>query len=317
MRVETSREYYCEHLPEELPIFYQPFYLDIVTGGQWEVSYYREDDRILACMPYSLASLRYTLIRQPAFAIYQGPYFVRGGHLVPGKQMDILDALERTLRPHDYYNQNWHPTSRNWLPFYWKGYTQSTRYTYVIPAVAAMDEVRAGYNENVRRNIKKAGGVVRVVHSDNFDSLLAIVSATFSRKGLSNPYDATLFKSLVQACLSRGCCSILLALDSNENLHAGMFIVWDACRVYYMAGGVDEQFKSSGAMTLLFDQAIQFAASTGKTFDFEGSMIRDVERYFRSFGAVQQEYFVVTKVKSRFLRGRLALAKVHPIFKPF
>ncbi len=316
MKAETSKEYYIEHLPEGLPIFYQPFYLDVITRGRWEICYYREGDNILASMPYFLSPSRYTLIRQPPFAIYQGPYFSNGRDVDLGKQMEILDSLENSLQPYDYYNQNWHPTSRNWLPFHWKGYHQSTRYTYVIPASANTDQVRAGYNENVRRNLKKASAL-HVEEGEDFGSLLAIVKATFTRKGLEHPYDVALFRDMVQVCLARRCSSILIARDAGGSVHAGMFIVWDTHRVYYMAGGVDERFKNSGAMTLLFDRAIRFAMSTGRIFDFEGSMIRNIERYFRSFGAVQQEYFVVTKVNSLLLRGRMALAKIHPTLNPF
>src|SRR5690606_23043765 len=118
--------------------------------------------------------------------------------------MEILDSLESSMQHHDYYNQNWHPTARNWLPFHWKGYHQSTRYTYVIPASADADKVRAGYNENVRRNLKKAGYALQVEEGDDFEALLAVVKATFERKHLEHPYDATLFRDTSHACSARG-----------------------------------------------------------------------------------------------------------------
>lgn len=30
----------------------------------------------------------------------------------------------------DYFNMNFHYSITNWLPFYWRGFKQTTRYTY-------------------------------------------------------------------------------------------------------------------------------------------------------------------------------------------
>ena len=39
-------------------------------------------------------------------------------------------------------------------------------------------------------------------------------------------------------------------------------------------------------------------------FDFEGSMIESVERFFRAFGGQQRPYFHVTKTSSRLMKMR-------------
>jgi hypothetical protein len=44
-----------------------------------------------------------------------------------------------------------------------------------------------------------------------------------------------------------------------------------------------------------------------KKFDFEGSMIEPVEKFFRAFGATQMPYFQVKKTNSRLLKLRSAL----------
>src|SRR5262245_26720571 len=60
-------------------------------------------------------------------------------------------------------------------------------------------------------------------------------------------------------------------------------------------------------MSLLIWEAIQFSAKVTKRFDFEGSMVESIERFFRAFGARQVPYFSVKKVSSRRLRAYLAL----------
>jgi hypothetical protein len=46
-------------------------------------------------------------------------------------------------------------------------------------------------------------------------------------------------------------------------------------------------------------EAVQFAATVTRKFDFEGSMMEPVERFFRAFGARQFPYFHVTKSSPR------------------
>jgi hypothetical protein len=45
-------------------------------------------------------------------------------------------------------------------------------------------------------------------------------------------------------------------------------------------------------------EAIQFASTVTSAFDFEGSMIKSVERFFRAFGAKPYPYLVISKINS-------------------
>ena len=84
------------------------------------------------------------------------------------------------------------------------------------------------------------------------------------------------------------------------------FVAWDSATAYYLIGGRNDDFKNSGAMSLLFWNALNELKATVKSFDFEGSMIKGVENYFRSFGAVQKGFFEITKINSPLLRMKSA-----------
>ena len=91
-------------------------------------------------------------------------------------------------------------------------------------------------------------------------------------------------------------------------VHAAMLLVWDERRCYYLQGGGDPALRNSGAHSLLVWEAIQRAASKSRLFDFEGSMVESVERFFRAFGARQSPYSQVALVRSRLLRTAAALS---------
>jgi lipid II:glycine glycyltransferase (peptidoglycan interpeptide bridge formation enzyme) len=70
--------------------------------------------------------------------------------------------------------------------------------------------------------------------------------------------------------------------------------------MYYLFGGMDEAYGDSGAKSLLFWKAINMASEKNLTFNFEGSMIPGVERFFRSFGGELTPVYYIYKRKFPF-----------------
>ena len=103
---------------------------------------------------------------------------------------------------------------------------------------------------------------------------------------------------LDEACLDRQARKILIAEDPNGRHHAGVYLVWDANSAYYLMGGSDPELRSSGATSLCMWEALRFAATVTQRFDFEGSMIEPIERYFRAFGARQVPYLALSRTDS-------------------
>lgn len=314
IEVGSDKVFYGEHLWESVPIFFQPFYLDVVCPYGWQVVYVLVSGKMVAIMPVPFDH-NTKFIRKPPFSIYQGPYLNPSEEFDLTDQMIIIQSLLDALPPFRYYNQNWHPAMKNWLPFFWQNFVQSTRYSYAI-FPDSIERVRQRYNQNVRRNVKKAANLA--VHSRiDVDELYKIIQKTFDRKQQTNPINKKLLKDLLRSCELHHCARVLFATDASGATHAAMLLIFDKKSIYYLAGGIDPRYKNSGAMTLLFDTAIAWAMTEGKTFDFEGSMIPSIEAYFRSFGSVQQQYFVITKARSIPLTIRLQLAKWVPWLAPF
>ena len=74
-------------------------------------------------------------------------------------------------------------------------------------------------------------------------------------------------------------------------------MVWQPSSAWYLAGGGDPALRESGAHSLVLWEAIQAVRSHTNQFDFEGSMLPGVERFFREFGALQTPYYAITKGK--------------------
>jgi hypothetical protein len=298
-----------------IPLFSRPWWLDATAGaGSWDAVVVERGGELRASLPFVVERrMGLTLLGQPPLTPSLGPWLRASTAKYAnrlGEEKELLEALADGLPPYDRYTQFWHPDRTNWLPFYWRGFTQTTRYTYVLPDLSDPDALWGALRENIRREVQKAGRrfSLRVRDDLGVDAFLALNEATFRRQGRGLPYPRALVERIDAACAARGCRRILVAEDGEGRRHAGAFIVWDENSAYYLMGGADPELRSSGAMSLVLWEAVRHAAGVTRRFDFEGSMVEPIERFFRAFGAVQTPYFEVSRTPSRLLRARRHLA---------
>ena len=209
-----------------------------------------------------------------------------------------------------YFSQNWHYSLTNWLPFYWKGFQQTTYYTYTFDDLSNNKLIWNELQENIRTDIRKAKKLNLTVHTDlSIEAFIELIKMTFERQNMLMPYSENILKNLLNISISRNQCKWFIAQDKKGYNHAGVLIVWDENSAYYLMGGGNPNLRNSGATSLCMWEAITFASTVTKKFDFEGSMIESVERFFRAFGAAQKPYIHITKTPSKGLRIAMAFKK--------
>ena len=189
----------------------------------------------------------------------------------------------------------------------WKGFKQSKKHTYRIQDLSNLEKVFSEFTSSTRQQIRKAEKIITVSESDNIEALYKMVSLTFKRQSKKTPYTLAYVKTINEACAKNNCRKILLAKDSEGNIHSACFIAWDKNTTYYVMGGSDPQYKSSASYSLLMYAAIKEASKHSKEFDFCGSSIPSIERFFKGFGSEQVSYFQMKKVNSKALKVVLAL----------
>jgi hypothetical protein len=103
----------------------------------------------------------------------------------------------------------------------------------------------------------------------------------------------------------RGARSVLVARDADGHVRAGGYFVHDERFTTYLLAATDAEAR--GAASLVLWEAIKRASARGNAFDFEGSMLRHVESFVRSFGGVPTPYSIVWRTSSAPMRAaRLA-----------
>ncbi len=211
------------------------------------------------------------------------------------REKELLAAIAAELSKRHTFFQAFHPSLQNWLPFYWCGFTQTTRATYVLENLKNARKLWGGIAHSVRAEIIKAKRRGITIVPCSIDTLLQLETKTFDRQQKRLPHSPDLLRRLYRAAKERNAGECFAAVDKSARPNAAGFIVWDEKRTYYLVSGGDARLRTSGATSLLAWHLIQFASEHSEIFDFEGSMLQGVERFFRRFGARQVPYNCIMK----------------------
>lgn len=289
-----------------LPLFLRPWWLDVTSGpDSWNVVLVLKGTEIHAALPFvDRRKMGFRTLSQPPMTPFLGPWLRDTNATVAktyDRQKELMTALIEGLPPHHHYAQTWAVKITNWLPFFWQRFHQTTLYTYILRGIGDEDAVWKGLKANIKTDVRKAQGRFGIVveHNASMEDFLALNKRTFARQGMVPPYTDSYLHGIDAACTARACRRIFIARDQEGRAHAGAYVVWDANSAYYLMGGGDPDLRNSGATSLCMWEAICFAATVSQNFDFEGSMIEPIERFFRAFGAEQVPYFKVEKTNSR------------------
>lgn len=289
---------FCQSAPG-LPLFLHDWYLDAVcTGGEWDAAVVRKGETVVGVLPYFLKQkFLWRYVAMPPLAKMMGP-FLLPEYRTPRRETPLLNDLIEQLPPLAAFEQDFNYTAANWLPFYWRGFRQTTRYSYTLP-LSNIGELRDNLAPDYRNNkLPKAARQVKVHTGDDLELFYRVHNGSFRRQGLAAPFSFAFIQRLDQALAARRAREIFWASDLKTGaIHSAAYLAWDKQSAYYLMAGDDPGLRASGAGILVAWEAIRYTLETLElpVFDFAGSMIQPIERVRRQFGAMQKPYFRVQR----------------------
>ncbi len=180
-------------------------------------------------------------------------------------------------------------------PFIWNKYKVIPNYTYRIDLQKSIEDIKSNFDSKNRNVINKAIKEEVVVTENDlgkeelyqfFINSLNTTDANIYEEELKNIF--TKFSDDTN--------SFSVVAKKNSELLGIVFCVFDKNTCYYLLGGVNKKSGIQGVNNLLVQKSIEKAKALGcTTFDFEGSMLKGVEKFFRSFGPELVPYFTVNK----------------------
>ena len=284
-------------------IFDEPWWLDALAPGGWDAVEVESDGHVVALLPY-VRRVRRGIVSlvQPQLTQSLGPWIAPSVGKYSSRlqlEKDRMTALLDALPPFHVFRQSFSPAITNWLPFYWNGFRSSVRYTYRLEDLSDPERIWSEFATNARGDVRKAEKQVEVRDDLPFETFLELHAATYARQGMPVPVSDALLRRLDAAASEHGARTLLSAVDADEHVRAAIYVVHDSRCAYYLLSGRHLDFQRGGEPALLVWEAIKRARDTSAVFDFEGSMIESIERFFRSFGARQVPYFRIEATRGR------------------
>lgn len=180
-------------------------------------------------------------------------------------------------------------------PFFWKNYKVVPHYTYRINLLQNIEVIQSNFDAKNRNAINKAIKEQVVVResSMNKESLYHYFSQSLHKAG-ANVYESELKAIFTE--FSEPSNSFAMQAFLDNKIIGTVFCVYDKKNCYYLLAGIDKEVKVQGINNLLVLKCIEKAKLLScEVFDFEGSMLKGVEKFFRSFGPELVPYYTINK----------------------
>lgn len=294
-----------------VPLYFQPWWMDCVCGAaNWDVCLSLDGrGKVEGALVFHLKR-RYGLqvVTSPPLTTYSGLWLrSRAGKTKPSSRMAfekrICEKVLSQLPSHVFFYQQWHPDITNWLPYFWKGFKQTSLYTYRIPLKQKESNLFEGMNKSARKRIREASSNFYINTSEKADIVYRLYELSLQRQGLKPKFSISFLNKVDDILAKRGQRKILLAMGENHRVAAAQYIIWDGQTTYATFGGINPLNRQTGVGHLLFWEALSQNYGNSIIFDFEGSTLEHVEEFLRSFGGTLTPHFKITKAANKWLEA--------------
>lgn len=264
-------------------IYLHSSYLDEVAPG-WGILQNEQNIQFPVCQKRKWG---FSMIWQPLFVQHFRP-------VLPGfgETFDLHSLLQhlQTLAPLVELQVDL-PTPAT-LPADWK-VTERISYRLALPN--QVTDLRAGYSSHHKRILKKTDPMQLGIYN-NQAAFMALLKAELPKKsGLPvSAFDKVANLITWISIKRRG---QLFAATDGEQLLAACYILHSGDRLLYQWAVSSEAGKERQAMHRLVDHVLAAYAGSGLEFDFEGSMLEGLQRFYAGFGA--NPYLYMRLVYSR------------------
>lgn len=268
-------------------IYAKSWYLDIVSPG-WEALVLDDYD---AVMPLTVKKKYFlTFFLQPLFTQQLG-IFTEKNPSYP-ILMEFINAVPKKYFKTDIY-----------LNYSNKDITMEDdirkRNNYILSLDKPFEELFKKYNDNHKRNIKKAGkNKLTIKNNADVSELIKLFKTEQGAKiAVLNNHQYDVLEKIINYSRTHLNTDVLGVYSKNNKLIAGAVFINEGDRIYYLFGTSAEEARNTGAMQMLMNHYIKLNAESDFILDFEGSNIPGIAKFFKGFGAENQAYYHYKKWK--------------------
>jgi hypothetical protein len=288
----------------DIPLFLTDCWMDAVNENDWDVVIYEENNVALAFFVYaSRFKAKMRIIGSPQLTQFSGLYFIDDFKHVKDKvkiQNRIIDNLVLELPKYSKLSLSLHTSIFNLQGFYWKDFKLSFRYTYQINNTKLYD--LNSVSQKARNRINKIKDKYILKTTNDMKLLHNLHNHFIKERHKKISYSLELLESIERISRKLECGqAFFLESKLDCTIVSVCYIVWDSFSAYLIINGSRFNLKD-GSNLLMIYLVIKWVSDYSDIFDFEGSMIEDVESTYRNLGGKQNIYFNINHTPSRLLR---------------
>lgn len=301
-----NQEKYIQFFEENkasFPISMYPWYLDVVAQGKWDASIVEKGNNILGVWPYYIKrKWGFNYLPMPHLTKWMGPLLAIkiGKTKVAGYAKILFDGLPKRA----LLEQNFPYTVDDWSPYHWLGLQQEVKYSFCIDLSITEDAILDNMNTEYSNKITQFDATnFSIFEDDDIERFYALNENTYTSKGLAIPYSFDVLERQYNALKKHGHGTIFSISDKDNNIISSVLMVWDMHHAYTHIICDDVNFRHTNASIYIIWYLMKYAKNdlSKKVFDFEGSMIKSVQKVRKNFGALPKAYHSVSHSSNRFV----------------
>lgn len=261
-----------------------------------------KNEEVVGCfIYYSFKKSGVRFVITPPFSPNSDLFYINPAESIVGKhsfdkEVLLVVAEYFTSLKVPYFNLNLPYHIVDTQPFTWKGFTSKTRYSYLIDLAQSEETIWNNLSSEKRKSINKAqkDGLV-IEATKDYETVYRLILTSLERNDKDR--NEQIIRAILFSFVNEQNAIAYVAYHNGQALGA-TFCVIDRQKAVYIFGGFSSDNKHHGAGVSCMWQSILEAKRRGlQYFDFEGSMNKSIERYFREFGGTLTPYYCVERIK--------------------
>ncbi len=154
------------------------------------------------------------------------------------------------------------------------------------------------YSLNTRRNIAKAEKAELTLETDaDEDEIIKLFKKNRGKDFDLKTEHYQVLQKIVKEARKRKAVQVIAARTHDDKVCAGAIFLIGLKKIIFLFSGTSAEARKNGAMSCIIDQVIKSNAGKDLILDFEGSMDKNLARFYSSFGSKEAVYLRIKRNK--------------------
>ncbi len=207
----------------------------------------------------------------------------------PDVLQDFLDAIPPEFKYIEFYTN-----SSNDISLVGKTWKVEENVNLILDLNRSYENLFESFSSQTKRNIKKSKKhKFQAFEHDPPEVLMRLFKAN---QGKKYPVDDSFYTTvlhLMHVLIHKRRGMVWTLHDERNSPIAGIFVMEYKGRCTLLFSAMDDYGRETGAMTHLINEYLTMRAENARIFDFEGSNVPGLKKFYAGFGAAEKNYHLL------------------------